>query len=848
MGDSSKPSTLLELLHESVRRHPKRPALSMNSMFRTRTYTYEQLWDAAQRTSVLLARHGVHPGNSVLLLAPNSPYSVVLLLATLMRGAVFVPLNTQSTSDMIRSIAASCGARILFVGPTQTAPRNIDLETIPLATLPQLIEDYRLEDVADETITADTVAQIMYTSGTTGEPKGVVLTHKNMLTTILATQGNVPIRKTDRLLSILPLSHIYEQVVGLFLPLSVGAHVIYLHRPSALVPLLKEHRITKMAGVPEFLRILMSKIEQRAERENKLGTLRRLMCIAYALPSMRLRRLLLRSVHRALGGHLTMVASGGSPLDATLEQKWNSLGIELLQGYGLTEVSGVATMNTTRAHRTQSVGRPLSVVELRLAQDNEICLRGPSVFQGYYKRSDATAAVLDAEHWFHTGDIGEIDDDGFLFIRGRKKYMLKGAGGQNVYPEDIEHELDQEPEITDSCVIAITSNEHMLITAVVRLEDDAADLQSIQKRVNKRLASYQTVNQILPWPEHDFPRSASRKVKRDPVRQWAQDRLDGTDAATNLTNVSRLAGLLSSVTGMKSELIRPSAGLAQDLGLDSLMRVELVSRIELEFGALLDETKITNETTVQDLRTMIENAEPTVAQDPYVRWPLSWWANALRRFIVGPILFAVTHVFFRTEVHGLEHIQQLTGPCLFMPTHKAAVDSIALSRTLPPQLARRLSHAAGADIGLFHEYGRWTWLIRLWMNVFALPRKDGYAIADGLAYIGWMLDRGYSVCIFPEGDTKPGTTILPIKEGAALLASHMDVPVVPVYLTGVERVMRYQSIEIVGYRQRVGVWYGRPMHFSPSESNDEVRFRIALALSTLRNQALAHERQMIDID
>lgn len=834
-------NTLLELLYRSASRYPNRPALSMNVAYRTRTETYSSLMHKAECLAVWLAENGVDPGDAVLMIAPSSPQAVLVFVATLVRGAVFVPLNTQSTPSMVQGIAQSCGAKILFTARAKdvATPRGVAHASLDL--LEEYIAPMRTEDLPEETIVPSTVAQIMYTSGTTGEPKGVVLTHENMLTTILGTTQNVPITKHDRLLSILPLSHIYEQVVGLFMPLAVGAHVVYLHRPSALVPLLKEHRITKMAGVPEFLRILMGRIEHAAEQSGRGASLARMMRISSHIPSMRVRRLLMCSVHRRLGGRLALVASGGSPLDPGLEQKWNALGIRLLQGYGLTEVAGVATMNTVSQHTEQSVGKALPGVEVRIAEDGEICLRGPSVTGGYYKRDDATAAVFDADHWFHTGDIGELDKDGFLFIRGRKKYMLKGGGGQNIYPEDIETQLDLLPHVVDSCVVGVESGEHMLIVAVVRVEDSAADCEAIQKQVNTTLASYQRVNKVLVWPEHDFPRSASRKVKRDPVREWAQGTVAGAAVDVHTGNVSRLMALIANVTGMKPGAIQPSAGLVQDLGLDSLMRVELVSRIEVEFGALVDETKITHETTVRDLEVLVEETGPTTARDPFVRWPLSWWAQFLRAYVVAPLLNGLTHVLFRTTVHGSEYLHNISGPCLVMPNHTNVLDSVAIARTLPAQIARRQSHAAGADTTLFGTHKKWLPGIRLWLNPFSLPRKDDAAVADGLAYVGWMLDRNYSVVLFPEGDTKEDDIVLPIKDGAALLAARMAVPVLPVYITNMAHVMNPHGINIVGYFKRVHVWYGRPLHFSHTESNEEVRLRLTMALNTLRQQALRHE-------
>jgi long-chain acyl-CoA synthetase len=837
--NDTPPETLIAALEHSAKKYSDRPALSMNVNYRTRTLRYKDLYIQSKQMANWLASEGVQQGDTVLMNAPSSPQAVVLLFAVLMRGAIFVPLNTQSTPEMIKSIAKSCDAKLYF---THSRGREIERFKVPvynLDLLPELIKKKSAEHTVEAVITGKTLAQIMYTSGTTGEPKGVMLTHENMLATASIVARNAEISHHDTLLSILPLSHIYEQVVGLFAPLLAGAHIVYLHRPSALVSLLREHKVTKMAGVPEFLRILMNKIELAAEQEGRGEALERLMRFNRWVPSVALRRLLARSVHKRLGGRLRVVASGGSPLDAELEQKWNALGIQLLQGYGLTEVSGVATMNTFTAHKEHSVGKPIDPVQLFIADDGEICLSGASVFSGYYKRRDATDAVIE-KGVFHTGDIGEFDEDGFLYIKGRKKYMLKGGGGQNIYPEDIEFELDAQPGIADSCVVGVESGSHLLIVAVVRTEEEAVDLAVVQAATNEKLASYQRVNQILVWPESDFPRSASKKIKRDPVREWATQALAGGSANLGVEKGSRLADLLASVTGAELGQIQPEARLVTDLALDSLMRVELVSRIELEFGVLIEETAITSDTTVAELQTIIDETEPSTAKEPFVRWPVSSLAQLVRVWLVAPALNTLTRILFRTEVHGFENISGLLGPCLIMPNHVNALDSIVVARTLPDALKHRHSHAAGADVELFHKYKTFTALLRLWLNVFALPRKEDAKVVDGLAYVGWMLDQNHSVVFFPEGDTKEEDVILPLKPGAALFATQMGVPVVPVYIANTAEVMDPHGLAIVGWFKTVRIWYGKPLYFTPTDSIEEARLHISLAIGQLRDEAIAY--------
>lgn len=267
----------------------------------------------------------------------------------------------------------------------------------------------------------DDLAEIVYTSGTTGDPKDVMLTHKNIVSNIEGlTQAN-PMDYHERLLTILPLFHMFEQVAGMFFPLSRGARIIHIPRVASglITKALEEHHATKLLAVPQFLDTVMKRIETRAAEEGKAAAFHAARKIAEYLPLF-LRRILFYKIHRRFGGHLIVVASGGAPLDPVLEKKWELLGIWLLQGYGLTETSPVVSANAYAQHRFGSIGKPLAEVEIKIAPDGEVLVKGPNVFQGYFKSEQKTKEPFTTDGWFMTGDIGELDKDGFLYIRGRK--------------------------------------------------------------------------------------------------------------------------------------------------------------------------------------------------------------------------------------------------------------------------------------------------------------------------------------------------------------------------------------------------------------------------------------------
>lgn len=831
---------LTDILTRTAENMPDRRAMAMPIGFRTKVFTYGEMFSHARRVATFLKQQGIEKGDPVVLLAPNSPYLVHIMWAVWLRGAIIVPLNIQSTGDIIKGVIEQTKAKLVFThkGFHHLLPDGMTIKDI------EYLEEETVNcleaDLNEISVHEDDLAQIMYTSGTTGNPKGVMLTHGNMATTVCAVTRQVDITEDDRILSILPLSHVYEQIVGFLAPYHQGALIVYLHRPSALVTLMQEYEITKMIAVPEFLSLLMRKIEHAIEDKGKTKLVATLSTLAQKIPSMTLRRLLFSSVHREFGGALEVVASGGAPLDPLLEEKWKTFGVTILQGYGLTEVAGVATMNTFREQQTGAVGIAIPDVTLTIADDGEILLAGPSVFKGYYHNEEATREALDENGAFHTGDIGEVDDRGFLYIKGRKKYMILSAGGQNVYPEDVETALNQQPEVIDSCVIGIMKEEgHADIHAVLLLEEGNHDLEAIVGKANEGLASFQAINSWSQWTENDFPRTSSRKIKREEVKKWVAANKTTTDEASGSS--SKLHALLSGVTGISTNTITDDMVLVRDLHIDSLLRVELVTRIESEYRVAVEESDITDTTTVAELEQAIESAGPVQPRKGMPKWLISSGAY-VTRIVLQPLFFLIASLLMRVTVDGKEHLQKIKGPVLFMPNHKSVIDSVALTMALPWRLKPNVAHAAGEDIGLFHSYGVFGTLAQLVMTAFPLPRKSASDISFGLEQMGWFLDQGYSVVVFPEGDTTARDELLAFKRGSGLMATQMNVPVVPVFIEGTQNVTPPHDFQIKGFWEDVHIRFGAPITFSNKDSIDRVTeelYREVLALK--REHKIEHK-------
>ena len=462
--------------------------------------------------------------------------------ASVRSGAVVVPLDPKLTQPELATLLSDSRPRILAVSSSHVE-RARDLAAILGDMDIHMLEEEPGDPpgpIPSRERQLDETALVLYTSGTMGNPKGVMITFGNLLFEVQSFERAFPFGPGDRFLSILPLNHSLELTGGLLGVLNLGGTVYYSPGlfPQDVMGVLVEHRIQALIGVPLFFRTLRSGIEREVSRRGALATrmFKVSLAIAPLFPSRRARRWLFGPVHRRLGGHLRAFVSGGAPLEPNLIGFFDRLGIPLLQGYGLTETGPVVSVNTLTAHRRGSVGRPLEGVEVRIdGETGEILVRGPNVFAGYYHRPDLTALVKDAEGWFHSGDLGELDAEGFLHIRGRSKNLIVLPGGKKVHPEEVEERLTQSEAIQDICVIGRTVTDRGLgrteeVCAVVVPSPDVPGGQDLERfireevdRLARDLAPFKRPTRVVIHPG-DLPRTAARKVRRHEVKDWLEGR------------------------------------------------------------------------------------------------------------------------------------------------------------------------------------------------------------------------------------------------------------------------------------------------------------------------------------
>ena len=510
--------TLVELLSESADRYGSLPALTLHGKAPW-TWSYAELWDQSRRAATLLQRAGVGKGDRVAFWGPNRPEWVAAFFGVQILGAAAVPVDVRSNAEFLHALEAQAQPRHLLLGAEQAA--GLQAAATPSTRFETLVE--QLREVAPITVdrglvAPDDLAELVFTSGTTGNPKGVMLTHRNIVANVKAGGTAIPPKTTSRVISLLPLSHMFEQTTGLLIPLSGGSSITYVTslRPDVIFAAMNATHTTNMSCVPQVLELFRDGILREVKKQGRLERFERGVRLAARLP-LPLRRRLFREVHARMGGKLEFFVSGGAYLDPDLARWWETLGFKVVQGYGMTEAAPVVACHTVTRRDPFSVGRPLPGVQVKIAADGELLVRGDNITPGYWQNPTATAEAFE-DGWYRTGDLGSFDKQGCLHLRGRKKNMIVLANGMNVYPEDVEHVLTLDPRVKDAVVLGKSRGQDVDVH-VVLLGVAPGDATAVVKAANAHLQPYQQIRGHTIWPDETFPMTPSLKVKRAEVAQ-----------------------------------------------------------------------------------------------------------------------------------------------------------------------------------------------------------------------------------------------------------------------------------------------------------------------------------------
>lgn len=855
MGPASEASRLERMERQSVteflgnfQRHRHECAYVHRRGYRTERWSYGQVAACAFQTARELEVRRVQKGERVLLWGENCAEWVVAWFGCSLRGAVVVPMDDVASPDFARRVVNQVDAKFAVVS-RRHAP---DLNGLPLVVMEGLrteVARHSSNHYESPQIERSDPLEIIFTSGTTAEPKGVVLSHGNVLANIAPLEEEIgkylkyerwvhPVR----FLNLLPLSHVFGQFLGIFLPQLLAGTVIFQDAlgPSEVVQTIRRERVSVLVAVPRMLQSLRDKLLRNEEVTGRRDAFARQFERAEGKHFLH-RWWMFRQVHRQLGWKFWAMISGGAALDRETEEFWGRLGYAVIQGYGLTETTSLISVNHPFRLGRGSIGKVLPGREVKLADDGEILVRGGGVASGYWN-SHEMRPVTDEDGWYRTGDMGALDAEGHLYFKGRKKDVLVSSSGMNVYPEDLEAALRHQPQVRDCVVLGFEREGNAEPCVVLILRDGAGDAAPIIQNANQLLAEYQRIRQWYVWPESDFPRTPTQKPRLNVIREAVLAKFAAGPPRT--TSSGSLEELLGRVTGRRVALCS-DAKLEDDLQLSSLERVELMSALEDRYQVDLSETSFGAARTVGDLERLLAKdgvASRAIYHYPEwaLRWPITWVRFTCHYLLVRPAIVLLG----RPCVEGRENLREHSGPFLVISNHIDDVDVGFVQYALPFRLRHRLATATGGEaleILRTPKSGRW-WGGRIYdrlkwflgvslLNLFPLPREAGFR--NSFAYAGQCVDRGYSVLVFPEGHHTTDGELRPFRAGVGLLTNHLSIPVVPVRIDGLFEVK--QAGKKFAKPGTIRLRIGKPIQFGPDHSPVSIAADLQKVIDRMRD-------------
>ncbi len=851
--------TFYDRFVECAERWPNNVAIELQRHEHLESCTYSELHRNAESVGRWIQEKQFPRGSRIAILADNHPRWVAAYLGIIASGCAVVPLDTALHDDQVTKLLKDAGAAAIFCDVKHTpvarpAAKELKLGMVLvdpdrmskpnpedqwIGNLPEIFKagpgNFKPADAKQ-----DDLASLLYTSGTTADPKGVMLTHSNFLGEVEAVFTWVELGPDDALLGVLPLFHVLAQMANLMLPLVKGSRVVYLEtlNTTELMKALQERNITAFAVVPQFFYLiherLMQEIAKRGAVTQKIFNAMVAVNRVLRKVGINAGRVFFRKVHDTLGPKMRYLVTGGSRFDPAIGHAFHDLGIDILQAYGLTETTAAVFANSPHDNEIGSVGKALKGVEVKIVDPQpqeegpavgEVALRGAVVMKGYWNRPDATAAVL-KDGWFLTGDLGYLDSHQHLFLTGRKKEVIVLSNGKNVYPEEIEAHYMKSPFIKEIAVMGIegkpgegrdrlhavivpnfdTLRQRKVVNAKEVIRFDIEGL-SPQIASTKRISTYEI------WQD-DLPRTTTRKIKRFEVEKrvranQAKKLSDDSDVPSEkpLTeeetawldqpDVQRGLKVIREAASNAPSEMRPTLNLELDLGLDSMQRVETLSRLEEELGGDVQESQLAEIYTVRDLidavlqsaasggkpgaRTTFAGWKAILAEQPEDPDVLALanpsWLNDTFWYVVSRIGYMFARERFDLKVTGLEKLP-LNGPYIISSNHQSYLDPLILAGVLPEDVFRRTFAVGTSEIfgkGLMRRLARSIKVMVLDPDANLVPamRAGAFGLRNGLVLI-----------LYPEGERSIDGTPRIFKKGAAILSIHMQVPIVPVAIEG----------------------------------------------------------------
>lgn len=902
-------------LEGALARHPENIALQMFTDDGDQRFTHRQVHDLAKRLRDSLGERGLEKGDRIVFLSRLNPRWVIAYLASLSGGAVIVPLDVEYGKSELSSILSQTRPRFIFTVREKlplvtdaTATQLLNATTILLDSIEPgddatLIDDLFIERdrySIPPPISPEDIAMIFFTSGTTGKPKGVVIPHRSINNSVGGLRQFLEVSSTDTALAVIPSHHIFASLANILVPLAEGGGITFVRQINSaeLMTAMQKGRITVFPAVPQVFYLLHKKIFD--EVRGKPAAVR---LIFQAL--LRANRLIRRAtglnpgprlfakVHRIFGGHLRLLVSAASYFDPAIITDFYSLGFTVQQGYALTETFGGGTFTPANDNTIGSVGKPIPGVEIKLLDPDEsgvgeILISGPSLMLGYLDDPEATAEVL-RNGWFHTGDLGSIDEKGNVYIRGRRKEMIVLSSGKKVFPEEIEQHYLQIPHIGEMCVMGISepgdyARSERLHAVVVpdfeylKKQRIVNSKEIIREGIEEYSAYLPKYKRILTYEiqTDPLPRTASRKIQRFLVKpnvsedgagrnesdltayrpQEGDELLQATDASRQVLEIIRRE------TSLNGDL-NLDMNLELDLGFDSLQRIEILAQAEGALGVRLGDEVASQVFTVRDLLSTIDRRfrEGAAVNGPSAGLParITWreiiasaeadeWAA---KYIIEPagfsrivhylalrLIYMIGRIFFRLKVHGVENLP-LERPFLICPNHQSYLDGPLVSSVIPYRVVK---HMFTLGFTPFFSGGFKDLIARV-SRIVPVDADTNLGRAMRISAIG--LKAKQNLLLFPEGGLSCDGELQKFKKGVGILSGELNVPIVPVAIKG-----SFEAWSKVGDGIKfipIVITFGKPIdpdpHVQTMEDPEKEYERIVLRIRNAISNMLEQEQE-----
>ena len=757
-----------------------------------REYSYKEVILSAKSFS---ERINIKKEDRVIIFMENRPELLFSFLGIWNKQGTCVCLDGGFSGEELTYYIKDCKPKYIFTSRVnyKAAAKGLELagmeNSVEILMVDDIPIDYTGDDLTIEIEDKYFVSLILYTSGTTGNPKGVMLMFDNILINMEGLDEYKMFRTTDRVLALLPMHHIFPLLGAGVVPLGKGATIVFLKEVSsqAMVEALQKYKITFIIGVPKLWEMLHKKI---MEKINGGKITKFIFKLAEKINNKNFSRKIFKKVHDGFGGNIRFFVSGGSKLDPQVSRDFFTLGIDVCEGYGLTETSPMISFTPTDEVVPGSAGKILTGVTVKIADDGEILAKGRNVMKGYYGRPDATAEVIDKDGWFHTGDLGEIKD-GLLYVTGRKKEMIVLSNGKNINPIEIEQWIMANTDLIKE--MAIMDYEDKL-TAVIypdfyKLHEEGITniTETFKKGVidkyNKQAASHKKVLDVKIVQE-ELPKTKIGKIRRfmlkDVINKKEEKVQNIVEPSTE--EYKNISAFLKSI---KNKPIIPNAHLELDLGLDSLDTVELLSHIEGTFGVKIDEQTFVEYCTVEKLAEYVEKHSNEMMNDTKMDWkeilskdtegelPKSNRIGKIIKFILKPVFL----FFVKVKKEGLENIEK-NEPVIFAGNHQSFLDGFIVNQAVPNSVLDKTYYFA--DIKHFRK-GYMKFMGENSNIIFVDINKN---LVNSLQMLSKALRSGKNIVIFPEGTRTRDGKINNFKKFFAILSKELNIPIVPFVLDG----------------------------------------------------------------